>query len=94
MLSTPRHLLILLPIPLAYFMSDRTMANFFAMFIGGLVFWIPYWLALWLSDGFKIHSAWYFDESRREKWITVPPLSYRNGPQGMGLFSGEIKIDG
>ena len=72
MLLMPRRLLVLLPIPVVYFMSDRTMANFLAMLIGGLVFWIPYWLAWWISDGFELTDTGYIDQQEQEKWRTVP----------------------
>jgi hypothetical protein len=53
-MSKKRRLLGLLPIPLAWLLSDGTFSQFIALMIGGLVFWVPYWLAWWLSDGFDL----------------------------------------
>ena len=46
-MSKKRQLLALLPIPLAWLLSDGTLHQFIALMVGGLVFWIPYWLAWW-----------------------------------------------
>jgi len=53
-MSKKRRLLGLLPIPLAWLLSDGTFIQFFHLMVGGSVFWIPYWLAWWLSDGFDL----------------------------------------
>lgn len=45
-------LLYAAPIPMAFALSDHSLADFGKMLVGGLVFWIPYWLACWLSEEF------------------------------------------
>ncbi|CAB1371181.1 conserved protein of unknown function (plasmid) [Denitratisoma oestradiolicum] len=45
-------LLYAAPIPIAFVLSDHSFSDFIKMLGGGLMFWIPYWLACWLSDGF------------------------------------------
>ncbi len=48
----------LAPIVAAVLLSDYTLHGFFVMMFGGMLIWIPYWLAWWLSDGFKGMSKW------------------------------------
>lgn len=57
----------LAPIGLAFVLSDKTLAGFCVMLIGGLVLWIPYWFAWWLSDGFENTSEW--------SWANMPDIS-------------------
>lgn len=51
-ISQPRKLLGLLPFVAAFLPSYKNILSFLQMFVGGLVLWVPYWLAWWLSDGF------------------------------------------
>ena len=48
-----KRLLYAAPIPIAFLLSDHTLASFGMMMVGGSIFWIPYWLACWLSEGFS-----------------------------------------
>jgi len=43
----------LAPIGAAVLLSDFTLRSFAVMMFGGMIVWIPYWLAWWLSDGFE-----------------------------------------
>jgi hypothetical protein len=88
-----QRLLAFLPIPVAYIMSDGTLNNVLVMLISGLVFWIPYWLAWWLSDGFALVYRSDFDWNSQTKSQSEPMLTYRDGPQGMGLYSRSGRIN-
>ena len=43
----------LLPLVGAFLLSDKTTYGFAVMMVGGSFLWIPYWLAWWLTDGFR-----------------------------------------
>lgn len=43
-----------LPLLFAFLLSDQTTYGFAAMMVGGSFLWIPYWLAWWLTDGFRL----------------------------------------
>lgn len=88
-----RRLLVFTPIPASYFMSDGTINSAIIMLIGGLIFWIPFWLALWLSDGFANVQLGDFDWDKKMKRQNGPRLTYRNGPQGLGLYSRSGRIN-
>jgi hypothetical protein len=87
MISRPRRLLGLLPVAAAWLLSDATTASFVTMLTGGLVFWVPYWLAWWLSDGFSIFT-------RPAASIDDDPVAtgYRWGTQGYGYYRGSHRI--
>ena len=85
-ISRPRKLLALLPILVAFWLSDKTGLSFFQMLVGGLVLWVPYWLAWWLSDGFaivRVGSAPMDDD-----FVT----GYRWGSQGYGYYQGGHRV--
>ena len=46
-------LYIVPPVVLSIFLSNGTRLNALEFFIGGFIFWIPYWVALFLS-GYKV----------------------------------------
>ncbi|MGP8438175.1 hypothetical protein ACT2FY_09535 [Paraburkholderia fungorum] len=86
MMSRPRKLLGLVPFAAAWLLSDKTASSFFVMLVGGFVFWVPYWLAWWLSDGFSsvsIGSAPFDDD---------PATAYRWGSQGYGYYQGNQRL--
>ena len=86
MISRPRKLLGLVPVVAAWVLSDKTASSFLAMLVGGLVVWVPYWLAWWLSDGFSgfsIGSAPFDDD---------PVTGYRWGSQGYGYYQGNHRV--
>ena len=58
MITRTGKLLALAPVAASFLLSDKTLASFGVMLVGGMVFWIPYWLAWWLSDGFAGMSRW------------------------------------
>jgi hypothetical protein len=43
----------LLPLVIAFLLSDKTIHGFSIMMVGGSFLWIPYWLAWWLTNGFR-----------------------------------------
>lgn len=57
MMTPRRKLLGLVPFAAAWLLSDKNVHDFLVMMVGGLVIWIPYWIAWWLSDGFIIFSG-------------------------------------
>jgi len=68
------------------------------MLVGGMIFWIPYWLAWWLSDGFNIvlrpYQADYWEQDRaHQRALNEPGMGFRTGPEGYGLYSGHMRID-
>lgn len=52
MITRTGKLLALVPVVASFLLSDKTLASFGVMLGGGMILWIPYWLAWWLSDGF------------------------------------------
>ena len=85
-ISRPRKLLALLPFLVAFWLSDTTVLSFFQMLVGGLVLWVPYWLAWWLSDGFatvRIGSGPMDDDFG---------TGYRWGSQGYGYYQGGHRV--
>ena len=70
------------PVFAAFELCDKTLADFFKMMIGGLIFWIPYWLAWWLSDGFALPEG----SPGRIK------SRYKLGPHGFGFYHGNVLI--
>lgn len=85
-MSRSRRLLALAPVVAAFAFSDKTLASFGMMLVGGLIFWIPYWLAWWLSDGFSIftHPVSLDDDS--------VGTGYRSGTQGYGYYRGSHRV--
>ena len=50
-----------LPLPAAAALAatnDNFLASYIPMLVGGLILWVPFWLAWWLSDGFRGMSQW------------------------------------
>ncbi|WP_459203450.1 hypothetical protein ACQVRV_00290 (plasmid) [Ralstonia pseudosolanacearum] len=47
-----RRWMLWLPVLIAG-LASASVQEFGKFFVGGLVLWIPYWLAWWLSDGFR-----------------------------------------
>jgi hypothetical protein len=41
------------PVLISFALSDKTLTNVFLYFVAGMIFWIPYWVALFLS-GYKV----------------------------------------
>ena len=66
----------LAPIGAAVLLSDFTLRSFAVMMFGGMIVWIPYWLAWWLSDGFEGMSKW-------------PGTGAPNTTAGVNPFTGE-----
>lgn len=105
MMSRPRKLLALVPVVAAFLFSDKTLASFGVMLVGGMILWIPYWLAWWLSDGFSIFSGpgsfetdgtgFHHDSSaqRLGDGMYNQSTGYRTGPQGFGFYSGSTRLD-
>lgn len=52
-----RRWMLWLPIPIAALFADGS-GEFLPMLVGGLILWVPFWLAWWLSDGFRGMSQW------------------------------------
>ena len=48
-----RRWMLWLPIPASILLSAHDWQNIPALLVGGCIFWIPFWLAWWLTDGFK-----------------------------------------
>lgn len=77
-----RRWMLLLPLPMAFLLSDHTLFSFWQMLVGGVIFWIPFWLAWWLSDGFSgFTEPASFDDD-------VSGYGYRLGNQGYGYYNG------
>lgn len=97
MMSRPRKLLALAPLLAAFLFSDKTLASFSVMLVGGMILWIPYWLAWWLSDGFIIFSepCDYEGDTRAQRFDDnyTQGMGYRAGPQGFGYYSGATRLD-
>ena len=53
-----RRWLAWLPVPAAALLSGGSLSDFFAMLLGGCIWWGPFWLAYWLSDGFTTFSEY------------------------------------
>ncbi|MBO0501499.1 hypothetical protein J1C51_22265 [Chromobacterium haemolyticum] len=87
MISRPRKLLGLVPFAAAWLLSDKTASSFLVMLVGGLVIWVPYWLAWWLSDGFSIFNG-------PAPGIDDDPVAtgYRWGSQGYGYYQGSHRV--
>ena len=79
MITRTGKLLALAPVAASFLLSDKTLASFGVMLVGGMVFWIPYWLAWWLSDGFIA----YFQASGNDG------SSYRQRKDETGNQNGE-----
>lgn len=83
-----RKLLALIPVIIAFLVCDKTWTDFAAMMIGGLILWIPYWLAWWLSNGFNIfNTPSNFGDEDDDNYF-----GYRNGSQGYGYYAGNKRI--
>jgi hypothetical protein len=53
-----RRWMLWLPVPASVWLAVPDWHHIPAMLVGGCIFWIPFWLAWWLSDGFKGMSKW------------------------------------
>lgn len=76
----------LIPFILSALLSDWHVGQFFAMLLGGMVFWLPYWIAWYLSDGFAfiLHGEW-----------RAGAGFYRGmGSDGFGTYIGSYRIGG
>ena len=59
-LFSQRRWMFWLPLPAtALMVAPGQFADFLPLLVGGLVFWIPCWLAWWLSDGFTTVSFYW-----------------------------------
>jgi len=79
MLFSRRRWMLWLPLPAAAAFSasgGNFLADYIPMLGGGLIFWIPFWLAWWLSDGFKGMSKW-------------PGTGAPNSAAGVNPFTGK-----
>lgn len=105
MITRTGKLLALVPVAASFLLSDNTLASFGVMLGGGMVFWIPYWLAWWFGDGFSIFTGPGSYETdgiglhhgssaqRLGGGVNDQPTGYRAGPQGFGLYSGSTRLD-
>lgn len=104
MITRTGKLLALVPVAASFLLSDKTMASFGVMLVGGMVLWIPYLLAWWLSDGFSIFTGpgsyetdgigFHHDSSAHlGDGMYNQSTGYRTGPQGFGLYSGSTRLD-
>jgi hypothetical protein len=66
----------LLPLAVAFLLSDKTIHGYAVMMVGGLFLWIPYWLVWWLTDGFR--SVRYADQ--------VPTARMSDQDDGEGIY--------
>lgn len=60
-LFSRRRWMLWLPLPAAAALAatnDNFLASYIPMLVGGLILWVPFWLAWWLSDGFRGMSQW------------------------------------
>lgn len=48
-----RRWMLWLPAPISFAIAGTDLTALPALLVGGLIFWIPYWFAWWLSDGFS-----------------------------------------
>lgn len=74
----------LIPFILSVLLSDWSLGQFFVMLFVGVIFWIPYWLAWYLSDGFAfiLYGEW-----------TAGSGFYRGmGSDGFGTYIGSHRI--
>ena len=53
-----RRWMLWLPVPASVWLALPEWQHIPAMLLGGLIVWIPFWLAWWLSDGFAGMSRW------------------------------------
>lgn len=89
-----RRWLAWLPLPAAALMSGGSLGGFFEMLLGGCIWWIPFWLAYWLSDRFTTFSE-YSDSPGFVVTPGVDPVSggactvVRDGRTGMPLAYGK-----
>lgn len=58
MLFAGRRWMLWLPVPASVWLALPEWQHIPAMLFGGLIVWIPFWLAWWLSDGFAGMSRW------------------------------------
>jgi len=58
MLFADRRWMLWLPVPASVWLALPEWQHIPAMLFGGLIVWIPFWLAWWLSDGFAGMSRW------------------------------------
>lgn len=85
-MSKASKLLSLVPLIASGLLSDWSLSQFFVMLVGGMFFWIPYWIAWYLSDGFAfiVHGVW-----------TAGAGFYRGmGADGFGTYVGSHRIGG
>ena len=81
-----RRWLAWLPLPAAALLSGGSLGGFFDTLLGGCIWWVPYWLAWWLSDGFatvRIGSGPTDDDFG---------TGYRWGSQGYGYYQGSHRV--
>ena len=81
MMTRFQKLLFFLPVAIAFELCDKSFFDFIKTIIGGFIFWVPYWLAWWLSDGFSMKSAPCSNEDFEDG-------EYRYGPDGFGFYVG------
>lgn len=57
-LFSRRRWMLWLPVLASVWLAAPDWHHIPAMLVGGCIVWIPFWLAWWLSDGFKGMSKW------------------------------------
>jgi len=83
-MSRYRRLAAALPLLFSALMSEGSWHGFVVAAFGGLVFWVPYWLAWWLSDGFaSVQIGTGVDDGCG--------TGYRWGTQGWGYYRGGFR---
>lgn len=89
-----RKALFFLPLLFAYLLCDNTLKSFIEMSIGGLILWIPYWLAWWLSDGFSNVQLANLNNDFDEILFSTNSevYVYTFGPQGLGYYDNGMLL--
>ena len=72
-------LYILPPLILSIPLSEGTLYSMLQLLVGGLVFWIPYWLALFLS-GYKVKPDASESVSGDNAWLVHNHINQPGGP--------------
>ena len=72
-------LYIVPPVVLSIFLSNGTRLNALEFFIGGFIFWTPYWVALFLS-GYKVKPDVSEGVSGNNAWLVHNHINQPGGP--------------
>lgn len=92
-MSPTRRFIFLAPLPVAFLLSDKSLPGLAIMLGAGLIFWIPYWLAWWLSDGFSVQIGGDPSVSQQNARLEPTASGLRAGSQGYGLYLGNVRVD-